>query len=198
MQRKDTWSAKEWAWALLSHLELIDWGLPAVLISDKNPKFLSKLWTALFAKLGVDLLYSIAYHPQTDGLSERTNQTVKIALRFLLHTTTIKRKWPSLLPKIQSLLNNSSLTSMGKSPNEIVYGFTPKRPFNMLTSIALPEHFAAKTDASDRIAFAMISQKHHYNRSHQPLFLKVGEYALLHLHKGYLIPSTLGVTKKLT
>ena len=40
----------------------------------------------MFTRLEVKLLYSVAYHPQTDGLLERTNQTVKIAFRFLIFT----------------------------------------------------------------------------------------------------------------
>lgn len=81
----DTWTAEQWAQAFLKRLDLIDWGLPGELITDRDPKFLSKFWTALFEKLGVKLLYSTAYHPQTDKLSERTNQTVEIVLRFFVH-----------------------------------------------------------------------------------------------------------------
>ena len=85
----DTWSAKQWAHAFLKPLDLIDWGLPGELITDRNPKFLSAFWMALFTKLEVKLLYSTAYHPQIDGSSERTNQTVEIALRFLfIHLRT--------------------------------------------------------------------------------------------------------------
>lgn len=78
----DTWLAEKRTHAFLKRLDLINWGLPEELISDHDPKFLNKFWTALFTKLGVKLLYSIAYHPQINGSSERINQTVKIALRF--------------------------------------------------------------------------------------------------------------------
>ena len=64
---------------------MADWGLPKVLLSDRDLKFLSELWKALFTRMGVKLLYSTAYHPQPDG-SERTNQTAEIALHFYLHT----------------------------------------------------------------------------------------------------------------
>lgn len=69
----DTWSAEQWAHAFLNRLNLIDWGLPGELITDRDPKFLGKFWIALFTKLGVKLLYSTAYHPQTNRSSERTN-----------------------------------------------------------------------------------------------------------------------------
>lgn len=67
-----TYSAGEWAIRLLDRLDIADWGYPKVIISDRDRKFLSELWAAIFKKLGVSLLYSTAYHPQTDGASERT------------------------------------------------------------------------------------------------------------------------------
>lgn len=75
----NTWSAEQWAYAFLNRLDLIDRGLPGELITDRDPKFLSKFWTALFTKLGGTLLYTTVYYPQTDGSNERTNQTVEIA-----------------------------------------------------------------------------------------------------------------------
>ena len=86
--------------AFLKRLDLIDWGLPGELITDRDPKFLSKFWMALFEKLGVKLLYSTAYHPQTDGSSERTNQTIEIALRFFVHALEDPSLWPEVLPQI--------------------------------------------------------------------------------------------------
>lgn len=59
---KNTETAKKWAHALLSRLDLVDLGLFKEFITDRNPKFLSKFWTALFKKLGVKLLYNIANH----------------------------------------------------------------------------------------------------------------------------------------
>lgn len=76
----DTWLAVQWAHAYFNRLNLIDWGLPGELITDCDTKFLSKFWTALFTKPGVKLLYNTAYHPETNGSSERTNQTVEIAI----------------------------------------------------------------------------------------------------------------------
>ena len=70
---KKTFTAEDWAHAFLVRLDLVDWGLPGELITDRDLKFLSKFWTLLFEKLGVKLLYSTAYHPQTDEFSERTN-----------------------------------------------------------------------------------------------------------------------------
>ncbi len=198
MEGADTWSAEQWAHAFLKRLDLIDWGLPGELITDRDPKFLSKFWTALFAKLGVKLLYSTTYHPQTDGSSKRTNQTVEIALRFFVHAMDDPLRWPDVLPRIQSLLNNTSSSTTGKTPNEVAYGFSPRRPLDLCSAATLPDTYVARATAADAISFALTNHKEHYDRSHQPLFMKVGDWAMLKLHKGYSIPSSVGVTKKLT
>lgn len=62
----------------------------------------------------------------------------------------------------------------------------------------MPDTYVARTGAADAISFAFANQKAHYNRKHQPLFMKVGDWAMLRLHKGYSIPSSVRVTKKLT
>ncbi len=194
----DIWSAEQWAHAFLKRLDLIDWGLPGELITDRDPKFLSKFWTALFAKLGVKLVYSMVYHPQTDNASECTNQTVEIALRFFVYAMDDPLRWPEVLPRIQSLLNNTSSTTIGKTPNEVAYGFSPRRPLDLCSATTLPDTYVARAAAADAILFALANHKEHYNRSHQPLFMKVGDLAMLKLHKGYSILSSVGVTKMLT
>ena len=87
-----TWSAKDWGKAIVLRLLDIDWGIPKAIISDRDPKFLSELWAGLFHELGTKLLYAAAYHPQTDGQSERTNQTVESALRYYLYALEDPRK----------------------------------------------------------------------------------------------------------
>ena len=144
------------------------------------------------------LLYSIAYHPQTDGSSERTNQTVEIALRFFVHALVDPSEWPQIFPRIQAIINNSSSLTTGKTPNKLAYGFSPWRPLDLLAALPTPDALSARADATEAISFALLNQKLAYDRRHQPLFMKVGEWALLRLHKGYSIPATAGVTKKLT
>lgn len=53
-------------------------------ISDRDSKFMSELWQIIFQRLRTAILTSTAYHPQTDGQSKRTNQTVEIALRYFV------------------------------------------------------------------------------------------------------------------
>ena len=56
-------------------------GVPSSIVSDRDPRFTSRFWGALHEALGTQLRFSTAYHPQTDGQSERTIQTLEDMLR---------------------------------------------------------------------------------------------------------------------
>jgi len=190
---KITFTATDWAKLLLDRLYLADWGVPKVILSDRDPKFLSDLWKAIFNELGVALLYSTAYHPQTDGQSERTNQTVEIALRYYLAALERPELWPSVLATIQSNLNNS-ISATGKTPNEAVYGFTPDLPLDLLTSSRSPSAATlspcqARVEVRDALNMAAMAMKQRYDKRHQQIYFAVGDFVQLRLHKGYDIPS---------
>ena len=82
ISNKNTWTASMWVKALLDKLDITDWELFKIMISDRNRKFLFDLWSTLFQRLSVKLLYSTIYHSQTNNVSKRTNQTIEIALRY--------------------------------------------------------------------------------------------------------------------
>ena len=82
--------------------------------------------------------------------------------------------------------------------NKIAYGFSPRRLLDLCLAITRLDTYVARTEAADAISFALANHKKHYDRSHQPLFMKVGDWAMLKLHRGYSIPSSVSVTKKLT
>ena len=198
IEGKDTFTAENWAHAFLVRLDLVDWGLPEKLITNRDPKFLSKFWTSLFKKLGMKLLYSTAYHPQTDGSSKKTNQTVEIALCFFVHALVDPSTWLQVLPRIQAIINNSFSLTTEKTSNELAYGFSSRRPLDLLAALPTLDALSARANTTKAISFALLNQKLAYDRRHQPLFMKVGKWALLQLHKGYSIPATAGVTKMLT
>ena len=198
---KITWDAKDWAKAVLDMLQICDWGVPQGVISDRDPKFMSDFWRALFARLGTDLLTSTAYHAQTDGLSERTNQTVEIALRYLISENP-DTLWTHALPALQMSLNNSVNATTGRVPNEIVYGFRVKEVISTMMEDKLRQRmkgrnekevekaisldrFIFQKEAQDATAHANIKAKILYDSRHQPLVLKPGQKAFLKLNKGY-------------
>lgn len=93
---KDTWTAQEWAAAFVTHLMLIEWGMPVA----TDSKFLSDFWTAIFQRLNVALLFSTAWHAQTNGQDERTNAIIEMAIRYLMTRPGSDGNWLSDLPFI--------------------------------------------------------------------------------------------------
>ena len=95
-----------------------------------------ELWSNLFAHLGVKLLLSTVWHPQTDRALERMNQTVKIALQYHVaeHPDTL---WPEALIPLQSMLNNLVNASTGTTPTEIIYSFKVKEPLSLIGGTGL-------------------------------------------------------------
>ena len=117
-----TFGVKEWAIVLLYTWSFANQGILVAIISDRDPKFTTKLQKEVFGLLGTKLLFSIAYYPQTDGQLERTNQIVKIAIRMGI-ADNLDLKWINLLLSLQYNLNNTLAITIGKSPNKLVYRF---------------------------------------------------------------------------
>ena len=199
---KKTWTAAQWGMALLDQLDIADWGLSKAIIFDRDRKFLSDMWSAVFKKLGVKLLYSIAFHSQIDGQFERMNQLLEIALRYHMATMEDPTEWPKVLPRIQRHINNSVSSTTGKSPNETAYGFTPVQAADLWKSATVRSAEAsfgeatfsaaarARVEVADFIAFAQMETKRHYDEKHKPMHMREGDYALIRLHKGYDISFT--------
>lgn len=135
---KTTFSASKWADVLLANLTKQGWGIPVATISDRDSKFMSELWQAIFRKLGTDILVSTAYHPQTDSQSERTNQSVEIALRYFV-TANRGEDCTQVLPYLQGSFNNSKNQSTNVLPNEILYGFNVRDTLRLLAADLPPE-----------------------------------------------------------
>jgi hypothetical protein len=76
---KSTYNATNWANQFWMQVYPI-WGFPNVMITDRDPKFVSEFWTSLFQKANIRSLCTTAYHPQADGQSERINQSIEITL----------------------------------------------------------------------------------------------------------------------
>ncbi|KAG3127483.1 hypothetical protein PI126_g21827 [Phytophthora idaei] len=88
-------------------------GLPESIVSDRDPRFTSALWTKLFELLGTKLLMSTAAHPETDGQTERVNRVLEDVLRSY---ATSFPSWSSFLPLAEFALNNAVHASTGLTP----------------------------------------------------------------------------------
>lgn len=151
----------------------LDFILSRELITNCNPKFLSKFWTTLFKKLGVKLFYSIAYYSQTDRSSERRNQTIEIVLQFFIQAFYNPGLWLQVLPRIQTIINNTSSFSNRKTPNTVAYGFFPCRFFDFLAAFLTLDALATCADVLKAVSFALLNQKMTYNQKYPPLFIKI-------------------------
>eukprot|EP00253_Pinus_taeda_P012189 PITA_12189 len=101
-------------------------GLPKTIISDRDVKFTSAFWKTLFAELGTQLNFSTAYHPQTDGQTERVNQMVEDMLRaYVMQQPT---RWEDYLHLVEFAYNNGYHTSTQMSPFEVLYGRKCRTP----------------------------------------------------------------------
>ncbi|GJQ99982.1 putative reverse transcriptase domain-containing protein [Tanacetum coccineum] len=101
-------------------------GVPVLIISDHDGRFTSHLWQAFQEALGTRLDMSTAYHPQTDGQSEHTIQTLEDMLRACV--MDFGGSWDTHLPLIEFSYNNSYHTSIKCAPFEALYGRKCRSP----------------------------------------------------------------------
>ena len=101
-------------------------GVPLSIVSDRDPRFTSNFWRSLQEHLGTQLDLSTAYHPQTDGQSERTIQTLEDMLRVCV--IDYKGSWEDQLPLAEFAYNNSYHASIGMPPYEALYGRKCRTP----------------------------------------------------------------------
>ncbi|GJT66449.1 putative reverse transcriptase domain-containing protein [Tanacetum coccineum] len=101
-------------------------GVPISIISDRDGRFTSLLWQALHKALGTRLDMSTAYHPETDGQSDRTIQTLEDMLRACV--LDFGKNWDRHLSLVEFSYNNSYHTSIKAAPFEALYGQKCRSP----------------------------------------------------------------------
>ena len=111
-------------------------GLPKSIVSDRDVLFTSIFWDHLHKLIGVELRMSSAYHPESDGSTERANRTVSQMLRQCVSTT--QRDWVSKLPSIEFAINLARSDSTGYAPFFLNTGRMP-RP--MVWDSAQPDEY---------------------------------------------------------
>jgi hypothetical protein len=114
-------------------------GLPTKIISDRDPRFTSHFGRALASKLGIQQNLSSAFHPQTDGISERKNQWVEQYLRLV--TSNSPEDWTHWLSMASAMHNNRRNSTTGLSPNQILLGHevTLAPPMTLVTNNVMAE-----------------------------------------------------------
>jgi hypothetical protein len=92
-------------------------------VSDRDPIFTSRFWRELMAKLGVKLNMSTAYHPQTDGQTEKVNQCLEQYLRAMVFDKN--NQWANYLPLAELWYNTNWHSATKITPFEALYGYAP-------------------------------------------------------------------------
>jgi hypothetical protein len=98
-------------------------GLPSSIVSDRDPKFMSKWWRELHRIMGTKLLMSTLFHPQTDGITERANRSIGQIFRAIIDPD--QRDWVEKSPLIEFAINSSINSATGLAPFEINNGYMP-------------------------------------------------------------------------
>jgi transposase InsO family protein len=94
-------------------------GIPKTIISNRGSIFVARFWEQLHECLGTHLIKILAYHPQTNGQTERVNQIIKDMLRACVLTDGLK--WDKHLPLAEFSYNNSYQESIKMPPFEALY-----------------------------------------------------------------------------
>jgi len=96
-------------------------GLPTDIVADRDSRFTSEVWKEFLRLSGIRPRMSTAFHPQTDGPTERLNQTIEAYLRAFVSKE--QDDWVRLLPMAEFAYNNSTTSGNGTSPFYANYGF---------------------------------------------------------------------------
>ncbi|GJR52783.1 putative reverse transcriptase domain-containing protein [Tanacetum coccineum] len=144
-------------------------GIPISIISDRDSHFTSRFWQSLQNALGTQLDMSMAYHPETDGQSERTIQTLEDMLRACV--VDFGKGWKKHLPLVEFSYNNNYHVSIKPAPFEALYD----------------------SEIRQRLQAVRDRQNSYANVRRKPLEFQVGDHVML--KRGKLNPRYIGPFK---
>ncbi|KAL0554265.1 hypothetical protein IC582_008182 [Cucumis melo] len=122
---KSTYTASKWAQLYMSEIVRLH-GVPVSIVSNRDARFTSKFWKGLQTAMGTRLDFSTAFHPQTDGQTERLNQVLEDMLRAC--ALEFPGSWDSHLHLMEFAYNNSYQATIGMAPFEALYGKCCRSP----------------------------------------------------------------------
>ncbi|XP_073137715.1 uncharacterized protein [Henckelia pumila] len=160
-------------------------GVPARIVSDRDPRFTSNFWRSLHHGLGTKLAFSTAFHPQTDGQSERVIQILEDLLRVCM--IDFGGNWESKLPLVEFIYNNSYQATIGMTPYEALYGRKCRTPLHWdeigERAVLGPEIVQQTVDMIAKIRDRMLTvqsrQKSYADRRRRELEFQVGDHVFL-------------------
>ena len=162
-------------------------GLPDDMISDRDTKFTSAFWRNLQKLLGTNLNMSTAFHPQTDGQTERMNGVLEDMLRH--YVSPDQTDWDLFLSLAEFSMNNCYKSSTKCTPFQLVYGKNPKTPasahFNKITeenptaTVKIKDMHEHLDRAKANMLAAQDRDKSYADKKTKPHSFEVGQRVLL-------------------
>jgi len=169
-------------------------GLPRRLISDRDPRFTSAFWKKYCEILGTRLNMSTADHPQTDGQSEKANDTVKTMLRAFVYKRPTA--WDESLPAVEHAYNTTVHATTGYTPYFLTFGKDPYTPLQLAREATIPslsvpavqEDMERLKEAIDEVRDALEAAKQvsaaHNDKTRRDGALDVGTHVYIALSRG--------------
>ena len=161
-------------------------GLPLQIISDRGTQFAAELFQEWCKLLGIESSMSTAYHPQTDGQTERVNQTLEQYLRC--YVAELQDDWSRLLSSAEFAYNNAAHEGTKASPFYLEYGRHPRSGPTLIKELKstdmndiMKNRFLAQEQAKASLQLAAERMKWYYDKSVQKVPFKVGDQVLLDL-----------------
>jgi len=134
---------------------VVHYGLPAVIISDRDPRFTGKFWRELWRLLDTQLHMSTAGHPQTDGKAENRQRTANTMVRHYVDFE--QTDWDEKLVRATHAINNTKSVSIGLTPFEVMFRRAPRLPLDIALGRGITQSTAPKAPAA-----ADFAQRHSY------------------------------------
>ena len=107
-------------------------GVPRIIYLDRGSQFITNSWQEFWRLTGTKLAFSIAYHPQTQGVVKRMNAVVSQTIRCIIHDTGNIKDWEKFLPAVELAINSLPNQSTGFSPFFLNYGYEPVTPVQLI------------------------------------------------------------------
>lgn len=164
-------------------------GAPKSIVSDRGTTFTSEYWGTLCYHLATRRLFSTAFHPQTDGQTERMNQSLECYLRCYVNYQ--QSDWAELLPSAEYAMNSAINANTKETPFNLVYRYSPTLRVNLARDpqTIAPENKVAAEKAG-RLKDSLLTSKaarevaqekmaEHYDKKRKEMSFRVGEQVML-------------------
>lgn len=185
-----TWTAQDFT-RVFTDCVVCKHGVPKEIVSDRGSIFTSAFWSEICFQLRIARRLSTAFHPQTDGQTERQNQVLEHYLRIFCCEQ--QDDWAPMLLIAEFTYNNTVHSSTGTSPFQAYCGKSgnyPEAPEDSRRGGEVPaahnrmNHLREMREQLEKkIRAAQESQKKHYNAKHHPMRFKPGDMVMLNTRK---------------